>query len=406
MEENKKKPETEEEMKERLKAEIMEELLEELKSEKKEEKENSSEKEPKETVKKEHLEPLPKPKVKFDDYNDNGIKAVNEMNRKDRKFDSKEPVDSTKFHLPKSEEETTSKTTLVIMGIGLVLVVVAIFGFPSLYRLIEGRERASHYTNPNTNTNTNDTPTLETITLDSDIVKNRLTYPVMRNSEYQKQTYYTHEEITMSDFSNNDILYNALIHVRPGNFAEYKGAYNGSYCGDASQKKTVNAKYLDARIKNLFTRDTEYEHATFTVPSTNTSTTYVGKWVYDAKNNRYIYYGDCTGVTRGNKLYYDLISAYEASGSNNNTTVEVLYHVAFAEVDATSKRYTIYRDANFTETLTSGTLTTNNYQSELDGIFTTFLANNKEGVNTYKYTFSSSNCSYQDYCFAKGEWVK
>ena len=79
--------------------------------------------------------------------------------------------------------------------------------------------------------------------------------------------------------------------------------------------------------------------------------------------------------------------------------------MGFAEVNATTKNYTIYSDASMSDVLTTGTLTKDNYESELEEVFNAYLQTN-HSAKSYKYTFSSLNCSYQDYCFEKGEWVK
>lgn len=438
MEEKEKVDETEEELKKRLKAEIMEELLDEIKKEAKEEVKEELKKEMKQDVDQEKVHqiveeerkkqaskksedeeytfdheealahapaPIVKPKIKFDNYNDQGIEDINEINRKDRSLPHQKHEEK-KFQLPKSEEEGVSKSTIIILIVSFIVIVFAIFKGTDIYRYFQDRGRSSTYKPTNTNTNSNDQPELEKITLGSQVLTT-FTYPIMRNSQYQKATYYEKNNITMSDLSNNDILYNAFLNVPEIFYADYAGKYtNGKYCSDNEHKKTVNAAYIDARINNLYTRDTEYKHATFVVPSTNTKTSYVGTWVYDAKNNQYIYYGNCSGSEKGATLYYDVKSAYQADGLENNTVIEVRYYVAFAQVNVTNKQYTIYSDSAMTSVLTSGTLTSSNYQKELDDLFAAYVSANKDTSRKYKYTFSTANCSYQDYCFAKGEWIE
>ncbi len=436
MEEKKSKSnETEEELKARLKEEIMAELLEEIKEEAKEEvkKEMKKEADPlevqriieeerkkeerkkQETLEKGHKKekidleeatPTVKSKVKFESYNDSGIEDINQINRKERVLPHSGSLEK-KFELPKSEDEKVGKSTIVILVIALIVITVGIFGGGKIYNFVLNMGRDSNHKplDTNTNTNSNEQP-LETITLNSKILAN-FTYPIMRNSPYQKATYYAKDKITMSDLANNDILYNAFLNIPEVFYEDYKGRYTaGKYCSDTAHQKTFSAAYISTRINNLYTRDTKYKNATFVVPSTNTKTTYVGTWVYDAKNNRYIYYGNCSGNQTGNVLYYDVISAYEASGTQNNTVIDVNYYVAFAMVNASNKQYTIYSDAAMTNTLTSGTLTSNDYQKELNTLLATYANSNKEAVKKYKYTFSTLNCSYQDYCFTKGEWME
>lgn len=391
--------ETEEELKKRLKEEIMAELLEEMKSEKssdpKKEKDSSISSSKK-------LSPLPESKVHFDSYNSKELESVNEMNRKDRKMKGKD-LTPKKVHLPQaSEDQTDSKSTTIILGLSVVILAVVIFFFPSIHRFLENLTIKGEKVAPVTNTNDNE-PKYEKITVNSKVLET-FTYPIMRNSVYAKNSYYQKDTITMSEFSNNDILYNAFIHVYTGSLAPYEGQYIATYCGTGATRKMVNEKYLTARIENSYSRKTNYKHATFVVPSTNKDTQYVGTWYYDAKNKAYIYYGDCNPIQPTDTLYYDLKNIEDASGNSNNTVIEVTYHIAFAEVTNSSRQYKIYSDATMTNVISSGTLTTNDYERELNQIFKDLSKESQ--VKSYKYTFSTADCAYQDYCFEKGEWIK
>lgn len=396
--------ESEEELRKKLKEELRAELLEELKEEKKEKDKKS-----------EDISPLKNPaissssKVHFDDYNSKELENINDMHRKERDLIEKKKLTTKKVSNEKKENvDSEAKApkqqgSIAVMIVALILIVITIFLFPHVYRFFSQKN-----TKPDklieSNNSSNEGPVYEKITVNSEVLKT-FTYPIMRNSQYEKTSYYQKENITMSDFSNNDILYNAFIHVYTGSIGPYNGAYNENYCGTDKTRKSVNPKYLDARIENLFSRNTKYKHATFKVPSTNKDTAYVGTWVYDSKNNIYVYYGDCEGVRPTNTLYYDLKQIYEANGKSNNTVIDVSYYMGFAEVNATTKNYTIYSDASMSDVLTTGTLTKDNYESELEEVFNAYLQTN-HSAKSYKYTFSSLNCSYQDYCFEKGEWVK
>ena len=414
MEEKNKKEsvsETEEELRKKLKAELMAEILEELEEEKKKGSKRKEDKEENEKVAPlKHPVNSPGSKVHFDSYNGNELETINDMNRKDRNLKKKESIkeklelNESEKEIKKKDEETKPQGSIVVMLVALAIIAVTIFSFPHAYRYFSNASAKPDKIVPPSNSSSNEEPVYEEITVNSKELST-FTYPIMRNSQYDKASYYQRDSRTMSDFSNNDILYNAFIHVYSGSIGPYKGAYNGNYCGTAATKKTVNSKYLEARIENLFSRNTKYEHSTFIVPSTNKDTPYVGTWSYDSQTKMYIYYGDCTGVTPSNLLYYDLKRVYDAEGNSNNTVIEVMYYMGFAEVDNTTKVYKIYSDAEMTEVLTTGTLTTNNYSQELDGIFGNYLESSKN-VKSYKYTFSSNNCSFQDYCFEKGEWLK
>ncbi len=395
------KEETEEELKARLKKEIMEELRQEMKQEEKTSpsiSETLSEKEDKGPTVASNSS-----KVSFQDYNDKGIDEVNELNRKDRTLKKKGDL-GEKFELPKAEDEGGSKVTIAILVIAAILMVACIFFYPKLYNLMIQRKGKTQSDSSETNSTSNEQK-YEEITINSEVLS-KFTYPIMRNTPYEKVSYYQRPTITMSEFSNNDILYNAFLDVYSGNYAPYTEKYNGTYCGTDSQKKMFNAKYIDARIDNLFSKKTTYKHADFTVPSTNTETEYVGTWKYDSKQNRYIYYGDCGDTSSGNVLYYDLMKISNAHGNKNNTVIEVSYDMAFAQVNRKDKSYTLYSDAQMSHVLTTGTLTTNNFKTELQTIFEEYLKSGKDNIQDYRYTFSTNNCSYQDYCFEKGEWVE
>ncbi len=413
MEEKNKKEtsnETEEELRKRLKEELKAEILSELEEEKKEKSSKSEEvkKENKEKKNPEKHTSSTASKVHFDSYNDNELKTINAMNRKDRNLQKKDSMkEKTMVEKRTSdsvEEEPVSKGSIVIMLVSLAVIAITIFLFPHAYRYFLSISKKNDVPESSNSNSSSNGPVYEKITVDSKELST-FTYPIMRNSQYEKSSYYEKSSLTMSDFSNNDILYNAFVHVYTGSIAPYEGSYSGNACITNDTKKTINSRYLEARIDNLFSTNTKYEHATFTVPSTNKDTEYVGTWVYNPKTKMYVYYGDCTGVKPTNTLYYDLKYIYEANGTSNNTIIDVTYYMGFAEVNNSNKQYTIYSDALMTDVLTTGTLSTSDYEKELNEIFKNYLGNT-HAAKSYKYTFSSRNCSYQDYCFEKGEWVK
>ena len=379
MEEDK-KFETEEEMRNRLKKEIMAEILQEIDEEKKEKKSEPMETEEK-VVKEE-------PKVE-------------EVKKEENKSSLKEK----KAPLPPRDPKE-AKASLILAGVCFAIIGIGIYFFSDIYDFIQDITFNPPKEDPIIS-NTNPEPVYEVITLKSEVV-GTFTYPVMKNSQYSGDTYYKRESITMSDFSNNDILYNAFIHIYAGNLADYRGGYITTYCGTDATRKTFNARYIEVRINNLFSKNTKYSHADFMVPSnksitTDVGKTYVGKWIYDSMNNRYIYYGNCDGAPSGGTEYYDLVNAYQATGKEKNTIIEVLYYVGFAKVDTATKAYSIYSDVAMTQLINSGTLTSNNHMDELNATFSQLPNGN---LSKYKYTFSSNNCSYKDYCFEKGEWIK
>lgn len=387
-----KKVETEEELRERLKEELKAELLAELKEEQKKESKKSSTYE------------SPRNSVKFDDYNDKAIKEANELHNKDKKFD-KDNEGPKIYHLPQAQDDSSSSMfglVLIIVVIGIIIASYMLL--PKIYQWTTSRGTPSTYVDPTPNESEDPVVEIEEITLNSERVK-QLTYPIMRTDQYSTKTYYSKSVVNIGDFSNSDLLYNAFVHIYSGNIGNYDGQYSGEYCGTELTKKTFNARYIDTRMDNLFTSTVDFEHQTFTVPSNSTKTTYVGTWKYDKKNNRYIYYGDCNPTEASNIIYYDLKVAYDAKGLDNNAIIEVYYYVAFAKVNTKTNKYTVYLDTDMEEKILDGTLTTSEHEKELNQILKTYIENNNK-TNKYKYTFSREDCSYENHCFVKGEWLE
>lgn len=227
----------------------------------------------------------------------------------------------------------------------------------------------------------------EEITLDSDLVK-ELTYPIMRNDKYSMDTYYSLDSFTVSNLTNNDILYNAFLDIYEGYFVDHAAV------GCTSNSKEFDASYMVSRIKNIIGKDVKYTLEDFNVPNVNNDTNYIGDWKYDSIADTFVFYGNCNKQNSGT-MYYDLSKLYNLETSNN--TLFLYHYVGFAKVDGNN--YTIYKDINMTEEISNGTISDD---SELDNIFNNLDMNN---FRTYKYTFKKGLCSYDNYCFYKGEWV-
>ena len=240
----------------------------------------------------------------------------------------------------------------------------------------------------------------EKLTLNSDKVKN-LVYPVYHINSESKATYYSKNKMELKNFTNNDLLYNAFINFANIYFEGYKGSYSSKSC--ASSKIFVSGRYFNIVIRNYMTKDASVNLTNFDIPSYNPSTTYTGLWKYDSAKEAYIYYGDCD-KKNASTLYYDLKSIYSVDNSDKNVELYSYNYIGYASVDNKTKNYVIYSDVNYTNKITSGTLKTTNYQSELNSIFNSLQ--NKDKFNKYKYTFSTKNCPYSEYCFISGEWVK
>ena len=227
----------------------------------------------------------------------------------------------------------------------------------------------------------------EVITIDSDLVQ-KLTYPIMRNNKYSMDTYYSLDEFTMDNLSNNDILYNAFLDIYTGYFV------NHGSVGCTSNSKEFDASYMIARIKNIIGKDIDYTLEDFTVPNINRDTDYIGTWKYDG--DKFIYYGNCNKENSGT-MYYDLSKLYKVNTSKDNNALFLYHYVGFVKVDG--NKYIIYSDYNMTNEVTNGTISDT---SELDDIFNNLDMSN---FRTYKYTFKKGLCSYDNYCFYKGEWI-
>ena len=278
---------------------------------------------------------------------------------------------------------------IIIFG----LIGIMIYCLPDIYNYAQ---KLDHVNVPNEKKEDNDSKKeLETITKDSEIIKS-LTIPVMRNNIYEINSYYQLDSITLENFTNNDILYNALIDLYDGYIVDHNKV------GCASESKEVLSSYLVSRIKNVIGRNAKYSKEDFIVPNYSLSAKYVGKWKYDEGNDSYIYYGDCNyGNT--STIYYNLENLNSVEPQNNNSVLYLYYDVAFAKIIKTASgySYTIYTDADMQNEIQSGNI---NDIEEINNIFNNYIKDNK--VSMYKYTFKKGLCTYDNYCFYKGEWVK
>lgn len=222
--------------------------------------------------------------------------------------------------------------------------------------------------------------------IDEDVLET-IHYPMMRNSVYNSNTYYSLDKFTISDLSNEDILLNAFLDLYEGNMTSHGGA--GS-CTSVS--KQFNKEYLELRIKNIIGNKISYSFDSFYVPE-DLDTKYTGSWYYDAPNSRYIYNGLCSSRATSTK-YYNLEELIKVEYENKNDIV-AYYYVGFAKVENGS--YIIYKNANMTEELTKGTFST---VEKLNEEF-----KKQKNKKIYKYTFKNTLCSYNEYCLYEGKWV-
>ncbi len=271
-----------------------------------------------------------------------------------------------------------NKNTLMWVLLGLVIVLA--FFMPKIYGFF------NKMTLPKvekTETKTEE----ENKTIDDELLES-LHYPVMRNSIYNKDTYYSKDKFKVSDMSNSDILYTAFLDIYEGNMTS--SGFTGS-CTNVS--KQFSTDYLELRVKNILGRNIKYNLENFNVPI-DSSSNYKGSWTYDSSNSRYVYQGLCNNVTP-NTSYHNIEQFIKAEYDKDD--IIVYYYVGFAKVEGSN--YIIYSDAQMTKEINSGTI---NNVDELQDIFKS-LSNSDKKI--YKYTFKDTLCTYNDYCLYQGEYI-
>lgn len=266
---------------------------------------------------------------------------------------------------------------IILLSISVVLVLL----FPKIYNLV------TTFSMPEVE----DIPTTEEQE-DKKIINEEILeiihYPMMRNSVYDINTYYSLDKFTINDLSNNDILLNAFLDIYEGNMTPYEGV---GACTNIS--KQFDSQYLDFRVKNILGSRLEYTFTNFYVPE-DLDTEYVGNWNYDSINGRFVYVGLCESKATNIK-YYDLEELIKVE--YNEKDIEAYYYVGFAKVEGNN--YIIYKNSNMTEEIASGTLTN---IDELDSIYKNI---NKSNKKIYKYIFKNTLCKYNEYCLYEGKWV-
>lgn len=272
------------------------------------------------------------------------------------------------------------KNKNIFMWILLIILIIMVFFIPKIYDVFD------KLTMPKVEKTEKKTEE-ENKTIDDELLES-LHYPVMRNSIYNKDTYYLKDEFKVTDMTNSDILYTAFLDVYEGNMTNL-----GTAGSCTNESKQFSAEYLELRIKNILARNIKYNLENFNVPI-DSSSNYKGTWTYDSSNSRYVYQGLCNNVTP-NISYHNLEQFIKAEYDDNDLIV--YYYVGFAKVE--NSNYIIYNDAQMTKEINSGTI--NNYD-ELQDIFKSLNNNDKK---IYKYTFKDTLCTYNDYCLYKGEYI-
>lgn len=276
------------------------------------------------------------------------------------------------------------KENIILIIVCIIIVIIGLIFMPRIYNYINERKLSNSDLKIEVDNKKKEESKTE-ITLESEMLK-ELFYPIMHNDITNKDTYYKLNEISITDLSNNDILYNAFLQVYSGYFEK-----NGSL-GCTNESIKFPANYIDLRIKNIFGKDVGYSLGDFKVP-TGSLSKYIGTFKYDSSNNQFIYYGNCDTIDPNIK-YYDIKSIYDVNLSDDENELNVYYYVAFVKVE--NGKYTLYSDYNYTDEISSG-----NFES-LDRL-SNMLAKLK--VNKYQYTFKKDICNYDSYCFYQGKWI-
>ena len=278
--------------------------------------------------------------------------------------------------MEKKSEKNNSLFIIILFAVILVLVLFLpkIYDFIETEKLPEVEKTEAKEETKNTNV---DEETLESIH-----------FPIMRNSVYDINTYYSLDTFSISNMSNNDILYNAFMDIYEGNMTSSN--ITGS-CTSISRQ--FNVDYLELRIKNILGKNVKYNLESFYVPE-DSSSNYKGTWVYDSSYSRFVYNGLCSSKATNTK-YYNLEELISAKYEDSDIVVN--YYVGFAKI--VGNNYVIYSDANMTKEIHSGTFTS---LEDLNNIFKSINKNNKKA---YKYTFKNTLCSYNEYCLYECKWV-
>lgn len=262
------------------------------------------------------------------------------------------------------------KGNIILIVVCIFIIVIGIISMPYIYKKINtsGVDIAEKKNNTKKNS-------VEEITKDSDIIST-LVYPIMHNDVSIPDNYYKNNSMTVTDFTNNDILYNAFLNI-------YEGYINND--GIVS----FDSNYLVSRIENIFGPKTGYNLVDFTVPSGSFSN-YTGEFKYDSESKRYTL-NKVDNIS--NVVYTDVKSIYDASSPNDNT-ITTSFDVAFIKIE--NGKYTLYKDYNYTNEISNGEYT--NMQS-IENMLSTLE------TSKYQYTFKKDTCNYDAYCFTEGKWI-
>ena len=256
-----------------------------------------------------------------------------------------------------------------LMWILLVIVLIATFFLPKIYNFV------GDITTPKVKKSQNNA-NIEVKKVTDEVISD-IHFPIMRNSKYNKDTYYNLDVFRNSDMSNSDKLLSAYLKLEKVSIVN----------------NTFKSIYIDLLIDNVLGKDIKYNLESFYVPI-DSKQDYKGYWNYDAGSSMFIYQGGNNNENT-NIEYYNLEQKIKAEYENKTKDIVIYYYVGFAKVEGNN--YIIYSDPNMTNTISEGIL-----DSDLNTIFSK-IDNKKKKI--YKYTFKKTICSYSEYCLYEGKWI-
>lgn len=353
----------------------------------------------KEELKKELLIEMKKDEAEKYKKEQEALKKASE--KTEFKIPTNNKIDKFDRNIAKNKKESqveniAASSNLFLIAI-LILVVGGVYFIPTIQKMVSKSKNEPTIKQDSKKEVTKDSK--EKFTWESGLVKN-IKFPIMRNDINSTDSYYLNDSADITTFSNNDILYNAFIDEYSGNIGTYVGGYNGTFCGQENQHKEINAKYIDARIYNLFTKNAQFTHSDFYVPLSSGSE-YYGLWRFNPNTYSYVYYGECNPQGIIGDIYYDVLVQNDIKTSDDYKTAYLTYNIGFAKI--LDNTYEIYKNPDYTDLLISDTLKTDDYKKELNDVFAEFIKNHK--TKKYKYTYTTKNCSYSELCYLSGEYI-
>lgn len=277
-------------------------------------------------------------------------------------------------------ENKNEKNNNIFLIIVFAVILILVLFMPKIYNFIQTLNMPKVES-------TKEEKVEENKNVDKEVLES-MHFPLMRNSIYDSNTYYSLDKFTISNMSNNDILLNAYLSIEE---VVIKDSTLKGTCTTVS--KQFDQEIMGLRVKNVLGKNVNYVLDNFYVPEDSNSS-YTGNWNYDVNNGIYVYNGLCSS-NASNTRYYNLEELIKAEYDKKD--INAYYYVGFAKVIDNS--YIIYSDANMINEINKGTFTS------VEDLNETFKTISKKNKKIYKYTFKNNLCSYNEYCLYEGKWV-